>query len=292
VPISISRVTSRAPATGINSDTGLFIPIRASLSRSAPVPLLLNPAAERDAYLAHLHARRGASRDDLLLLNNDEPCTHKGRPTTANIKARGVASPRGSRDDLRYFIARRADGVPASNFPTGDGSSRFKMGVYAAVTFPQPPRVISRMADPRRKQVRHIYNDTQTNMRNNRAYGEQVPRSIYLSGGPVSLRMVGFNLEVAEGGGVGGDASSSSSSSVPSDIFASSSSFAAEPQPRSLGLMGPSSSTQSPSSPWRSVPGAEPSTPSSPETDQADGRVKSSVISFGGRPTSMLRVGK
>jgi len=116
------------------------------------------------------------------------------------------------------------------------------------------------------------------NVRNNRAHGEQVTRAIYLSGGPVSLRMVGFNLEVAEGGGVGGDASSSSSSSVPSDILASSSSFAAEPQPRSLGLMGPSSSTQSPSSPWRSVPGAEPSTPSSPETGQVDGRVRSSVI--------------
>lgn len=66
---------------------------------------------------------------------------------------------------------------------------------------------------------------------------------------------------MAEGGGVGGDASSSSSSSVPS---ASSSSFAAGAQPLSLGLIGPSSSTQSPSSPWRSVPGAEPSTPSSP----------------------------
>jgi len=103
-------------------------------------------------------------------------------------------------------------------------------------------------------------------------------QAVYLSGGPVSLRMVGFNLEVAEGGGVGGDASSSSSSSVPSDIFASSSSFAAEPQPRSLGLMGPSSSTQSPSSPWRSVPGAEPSTPSSPETGQVHERVQSSVI--------------
>lgn len=88
---------------------------------------------------------------------------------------------------------------------------------------------------------------------------------IYLSGGPVSRRIVGFNLEVAEGGGVGGDASSSSSSSVPS---ASSSSFAAGAQPLSLGLMGPSSSTQSPSSPWRSVPGAEPSTPSSPETNR------------------------
>lgn len=88
---------------------------------------------------------------------------------------------------------------------------------------------------------------------------------VYLSGGPVSLKIVGFNLEVAEGGGVGGDASSSSSSSVPS---ASSSSFATGAQPLSLGLIGPSSSTQSPSSPWRSVPGAEPSTPSSPETNR------------------------
>lgn len=88
--------------------------------------------------------------------------------------------------------------------------------------------------------------------------------NVYLSGGPVSLKIVGFNLEVVEGGGVGGDASSSSSSSVPS---ASSSSFAAGIQPLSLGLIGPSSSTQSPSSPWRSVPGAEPSTPSSPETN-------------------------
>lgn len=94
-------------------------------------------------------------------------------------------------------------------------------------------------------------------------YRDEILRSLYLSGGPVSLRIVGFNLEVAEGGGVGGDASSSSSSSVPS---ASSSSFAAGAQPLSLGLIGPSSSTQSPSSPWRSVPGAEPSTPSSPET--------------------------
>lgn len=82
----------------------------------------------------------------------------------------------------------------------------------------------------------------------------------------MSRRIVGFNLEVAEGGGVGGDASSSSSSSVPST---SSSSFAAGAQPLSLGLMGPSSSTQSPSSPWRSVPGAEPSTPSSPATNQS-----------------------
>lgn len=80
----------------------------------------------------------------------------------------------------------------------------------------------------------------------------------------MSLKIVGFNLEVADGGGVGGDASSSSSSSVPS---ASSSSFAMGAQPLSLGLIGPSSSTQSPSSPWRSVPGAEPSTPASPETN-------------------------
>lgn len=87
----------------------------------------------------------------------------------------------------------------------------------------------------------------------------------------MSLRIVGFNLEVAEGGGVGGDASSSSSSSVPS---ASSSSLVAGAQPLSLGLIGPSSSTQSPSSPWRSVPGAEPSTPSSPETNRrANGSV-------------------
>lgn len=81
----------------------------------------------------------------------------------------------------------------------------------------------------------------------------------------MSLKIVGFNLEAVEGGGVGGDASSSSSSSVPS---ASSSSFATGIQPLSLGLIGPSSSTQSPSSPWRSVPGAEPSTPSSPETNR------------------------
>ncbi|KAL2735805.1 hypothetical protein V1478_002489 [Vespula squamosa] len=74
--------------------------------------------------------------------------------------------------------------------------------------------------------------------------------------------MVGFNLAEADaGGGVGGDASSSSSSSLASP---SSSSLAAGAQPLSLGLTGPSSSTQSPSSPWRSVPGPEPSTPSSP----------------------------
>lgn len=63
---------------------------------------------------------------------------------------------------------------------------------------------------------------------------------------------------------MGGDASSSSSSSVASP---SSSSLAAVVQPLSLGLIGPSSSTQSPSSPWRSAPGPEPSTPSSPATE-------------------------
>lgn len=80
----------------------------------------------------------------------------------------------------------------------------------------------------------------------------------------MSLKIVGFSLAVAEGGGVGGDASSSSSSSVASP---SSSSLAAVVQPLSLGLIGPSSSTQSPSSPWRSAPGPEPSTPSSPATE-------------------------
>lgn len=77
----------------------------------------------------------------------------------------------------------------------------------------------------------------------------------------MSLRIVGFSLAVVDGGGVVGDGSSSSSSSVASP---SSSSLAAAAQPLSLGLIGPSSSAQSPSSPWRSVPGPEPSTPSSP----------------------------
>ena len=61
----------------------------------------------------------------------------------------------------------------------------------------------------------------------------------------MSLRDPGFNLDVADGGGVGDEASSSSSSSVPS---ISSSSLAVGGQPLSLGLIGPSSSTQSPSS--------------------------------------------
>lgn len=88
---------------------------------------------------------------------------------------------------------------------------------------------------------------------------------VYLSGGPVSLRMAGFSLAVAEGDGAGGDPSSSSSSSVASP---SSSSLATVAQPLSLGLIGPSSSAQSPpSSAWRSAPGPEPSTPSSPATE-------------------------
>lgn len=82
----------------------------------------------------------------------------------------------------------------------------------------------------------------------------------YLSGGPVSLRPVGFSLIEADGGGVDG-LCAESSSSVPS---ASSSSLATGGQPLSLGLLGPSSSTQSPSSAWSSVPGPAPSTPSSP----------------------------
>lgn len=93
--------------------------------------------------------------------------------------------------------------------------------------------------------------------------GEYRGFDVYLSGGPVSLRIAGFSLVVAEDGGVGGDASSSSSSSVASP---SSSSLAAVAQPLSLGLIGPSSSAQSPSSPWTSAPGPEPSTPSSPAT--------------------------
>lgn len=77
--------------------------------------------------------------------------------------------------------------------------------------------------------------------------------------------MAGFSLAVAEGDGAGGDPSSSSSSSVASP---SSSSLATVAQPLSLGLIGPSSSAQSPpSSPWRSAPGPEPSTPSSPATE-------------------------
>lgn len=90
---------------------------------------------------------------------------------------------------------------------------------------------------------------------------------VYLSGGPVSLRMAGFSLAVAEGDGAVGDPpSSSSSSSVASP--SSSSLAVAVAQPLSLGLIGPSSSAQSPpSSPWRSAPGPEPSTPSSPATE-------------------------
>lgn len=118
MPISISRVTSRAAATDINSDTGLFIPIRASLSLRLFVRCLTLPPT---LYFAYIRERDREIRDDLLLLNNDMPCTHEGRPTTANIKA-SRCRVGAARDDLDLLYYKKHyplyDKASSNEFPT------------------------------------------------------------------------------------------------------------------------------------------------------------------------------